>query len=141
MSTTREKKDAASIIASASRRTNKPAPTSFKNDDKKLVWCETTWTNLSHQAKRLGLSTLPYFDPETMLLSKEVNHKLWLQMERLWDSLGPDKAPYASPLMVEGGQVNWHSFLPGDKGAEVEVFANIVDAFMSGAPRPGHYDD
>ncbi|KAI1624357.1 hypothetical protein EDD37DRAFT_630843, partial [Exophiala viscosa] len=50
------------------------------------------------------------------------------------------KAPYASPLMVEGGQVTWHSFLPGDKGNEVEVFANIVDAFMSGAPRPGHYD-
>lgn len=84
MSGTTGKKDAAAIIASASRRTNKPQQTTFKNDNKKTIWCETTWTNLSHQAKRLGLPTLPYYDPETMLLSKEVNHKLWLQLVRPW---------------------------------------------------------
>ena len=61
--------------------------------------------------------------------------------ERLWDNLGPDKAPYASPTMLEGGEVKWHSFLPGDKGKEVEVYANIIDAFMSDVVRPGHYDD
>lgn len=76
-------KDAASIIAAASRP-SKPAPqhTSFKNDDKKTVWCETQWTNLSIQAKKLDMPTLPYFDPETMLLSKEVNRKLWNQLVR-----------------------------------------------------------
>ncbi|KIW54822.1 hypothetical protein PV05_07156 [Exophiala xenobiotica] len=135
------KKDAAAIIASASRHNKISAPPSFKNDNHKVVWCETLWTNLSHQAKRLGLPAVPYFDPETMLLSKDVNRKLWIQLERLWDNLGPDKAPYASPTMLEGGEVKWHSFLPGDKGKEVEVYANIVDAFMSSAVRPGHYDD
>ncbi|KAK6380679.1 uncharacterized protein PV06_09841 [Exophiala oligosperma] len=136
------KRDAASIIASASRPTRHSSTTkSYRNDDRRGLWCETQWTNLSQQAKTLGLPVLPYFDPETMLLSKEINHKLWIQLERLWDYLGPEKAPYASPIMIEGGEVKWHSFLPGDKGDEVEVYSNIVDKFMSGAPRPGHYDD
>ncbi len=75
------KKDAAAIIASASRHNKISAPPSFKNDNHKVVWCETLWTNLSHQAKRLGLPAVPYFDPETMLLSKDVNRKLWIQLE------------------------------------------------------------
>jgi hypothetical protein len=163
MTTVSGKKDAAAIIASASRAP-KPPPISFQNDDKKAVWCETQWTSLSLQAKRLDLPSLPYFDPETMLLSKEINHKLWAQLVgeephsaffsffshhhlllltamqgRLWDYLGPDRAPYAAPVMVEGGEVKWHSFLNRDKGIEVEVYGNIVDAFMSNAHRPGHY--
>jgi hypothetical protein len=76
------KRDAASIIASASRASRAP-PTTYKNDDKRAVWCETVWTNLSMQAKKLELPTLPYFDPETMLLSKEVNVKLWKQLVSL----------------------------------------------------------
>jgi hypothetical protein len=74
------KKDAASIIASASRPNKISTPASFKNDSHRVVWCETLWTNLSHQAKQLGLPAAPYFDPETMLLSKDVNRKLWIQL-------------------------------------------------------------
>ncbi|KAG9770173.1 hypothetical protein KCU88_g6689, partial [Aureobasidium melanogenum] len=131
-------KDAASIIAAASRP-SKPAPqhTSFKNDDKKTVWCETQWTNLSIQAKKLDMPTLPYFDPETMLLSKEVNRKLWNQLSKLWNYLGPDRAPYATPILHPGGEVKWHSFLDGDLGSEAEIYDDAVDAFMSDAPRPG----
>lgn len=159
MSTGSGKRDAAAIIAAASRPA-KSQPISFQNDNKKAVWCETQWTNLSLQAKKLELPSLPYFDPETMLLSKEINHELWSQLvrvallwaaclciasslttvqERLWDNLGPDKAPYAAPCMIKGGEVKWYSFLARDKGAEVEVYGNAVDAFMSGAHRPGHY--
>ena len=39
--------------------------------------------------------------------------------------------------MVEGGEVKWHSFINRDKGDEAEIFSNAVDAFMSGAKRPG----
>jgi len=39
--------------------------------------------------------------------------------------------------MVEGGEIKWYSFLNGDKGNEAEIFHNVVDAFMSGAKRPG----
>ncbi|KIW13666.1 hypothetical protein PV08_08857 [Exophiala spinifera] len=143
MSSSSGKRDAASIIASASRPAKAFSTTSksYRHDERRGLWCETLWTNLSHQAKTLGLPVLPYFDAETMLLSKEVNHKLWIQLERLWDYLGPEKAPYASPTMIEGGEVKWYSFLPGDKGTEVEVYSNVVDKFMSGAPRPGHYDE
>ena len=45
-----------------------------------ILWCETQWANLSLQGIHLGLPTLPYFDPKTMLLSKEVNMKLWKQL-------------------------------------------------------------
>lgn len=41
------------------------------------IWADTQWTNLSVQARDLGLPKLPYFDQGTMLLSKEVNAKLW----------------------------------------------------------------
>ena len=54
--------------------------TSSANDIAKKTWTETQWANLSLQAKNLGLPKLPYFDPETMLLSKEVNKKLWRQL-------------------------------------------------------------
>jgi len=79
MSANSGKKDAAAIIAAASRPV-KTQQTSYKNDSGKSVWCETQWTNLSAQAKRLELPTQPYFDPETMLLSKEINHRLWDQL-------------------------------------------------------------
>lgn len=36
--------------------------------------------------------------------------------ENLYAHLGPEKAPYATPIMVEGGAVEWHSFLGQDKG-------------------------
>src|SRR5690348_3511002 len=81
MSSTSGKKDAAAIIAAASRHKN-PPPQPPKTDAGKKVWCDTQWTNLSMQAKKLELPTLPYFDPDTMLLSKEINHKLWNQVVR-----------------------------------------------------------
>lgn len=76
------KKDAASIIANASRHTKPLGPQhSFADDTaRKAIWCDTQWTNLSLQAKKLELPTLPYFDPDSMLLSKEVNAKLWGQL-------------------------------------------------------------
>ena len=58
---------------------------------------------------------------------------------RLWDYLGPEKAIYATPIMVEGGEVKWHSFLNGDKGDEAEIYAKAVDAFMSGTKRREEY--
>jgi hypothetical protein len=46
----------------------------------KALWCNTQWTNLTMQAKKFDLPMLPYFDPKTGLLSKDVNHKLWSQI-------------------------------------------------------------
>ena len=46
----------------------------------KLLWCNTQWANLTMQAKKFELPTLPYFDPKTGMLSKDVNHKLWAQI-------------------------------------------------------------
>ena len=86
------------------------------------VWCETQWTNLSLQAKKLGMPKLPYFDPKTMLLSKEVNYKMWKQLLKLYDFLGPEKAPLATPVMLDGGEVEWHSFLDEDRGIKAEIY-------------------
>jgi hypothetical protein len=88
----------------------------------RAVWCETQWTNLSFQAKKLGMPKLPYFDPKTMLLSKEVNYKMWKQLLKLYDFLGPEKAPLATPMMLEGGEVEWHSFLDEDRGIKAEIY-------------------
>jgi len=88
----------------------------------RAVWCETQWTNLSYQAKKLGMPRLPYFDPKTMLLSKEVNYKMWRQLLKLYDYLGAEKAPLATPMMLEGGEVEWHSFLGEDKGIKAEIY-------------------
>lgn len=49
-------------------------------DIARRIWCQTTWVNLSKQAIDLGLPKLPYFDPKTMILSKEVNSNLWSQL-------------------------------------------------------------
>jgi hypothetical protein len=49
----------------------------------KSLWCNTQWANLSIQAKKFELPILPYFDPKTGLLSKDVNHKLWSQIVSL----------------------------------------------------------
>ena len=51
------------------------------------LWCNTQWANLSIQAKKLELPNLPYFDPKTGLLSKDVNHKLWSQIVSLFHLL------------------------------------------------------
>ncbi|KIX99494.1 uncharacterized protein Z520_05070 [Fonsecaea multimorphosa CBS 102226] len=143
--TTTARKSAGDIIASASRPSNNRSGGSQeeanRNDYRRKLWCETQWTNLSMQAKKThNLPTLPYFDPETMLLSKEVNARLWGQLGRLWDYLGPDRAPYATPIMVEGGEVKWHSFLNGSQGDEAEVYEKDLDVFMSRSKRPGEYD-
>ncbi|KIV92334.1 hypothetical protein PV10_06786 [Exophiala mesophila] len=132
------KKDAAAIIASASRH-RAPPPTSYHDHPAKDLWCEMQWTNLSMQAKILELPELPYFDQDTMLLSKEVNHKLWDQLQRLFDYLGPKKAVKATPVMADKGVVKWHSFLNDDRGEEAEVYNSIVDKFMSGAKGRGEY--
>ncbi|KIW92652.1 uncharacterized protein Z519_06499 [Cladophialophora bantiana CBS 173.52] len=141
---TSTRKTAGDIIASASRPSKSVHAGSqeeHRNDYRKKLWCETQWTNLSMQAKKTHeLPTLPYFDPETMLLSKEVNARLWGQLNRLWDYLGPERAPYATPIMAEGGEVKWHSFLNGSQGDEAEIFDKELDAFMSRSRKPGEYD-
>ena len=80
--TTRKPKSATDIISSASRHTKPPQrEPSYSSDPRKKLWCDTVWANLSLQAKqRHSLPTEPYFDPETMLLSREVNAKLWGQL-------------------------------------------------------------
>ena len=88
----------------------------------RAVWCETQWTNLSLQAKRLGMPKLPYFDTKTMLLSKEVNYNMWKQLLKLYDFLGAEKAPLATPTMLEGGEVQWHSFLNEDRGIKADIY-------------------
>lgn len=95
---------------------------SAKANRGRAVWCETQWTNLSFQAKKLGMPKLPYFDTKTMLLSKEVNYKMWKQLLKLYDFLGPEKAPLATPIMLEGGEVEWHSFLGEDRGIKAEIY-------------------
>ncbi|EXJ69928.1 uncharacterized protein A1O5_07001 [Cladophialophora psammophila CBS 110553] len=141
---TSTRKTAGDIIASASRpgkSVHAGSQEEHRNDYRKRLWCETQWTNLSMQAKKTHeLPTLPYFDPETMLLSKEVNARLWGQLSRLWDYLGPERAPYATPVMVEGGEVKWHSFLNGNQGDEADIFDKELDAFMSRSRKPGEYD-
>jgi hypothetical protein len=79
-------KTAADIIASASRHTKPPVQRpNYAADPQKALWCNTQWANLSIQAKKLiKLPTLPYFDEETMLLSREVNHVLWDQLVSLY---------------------------------------------------------
>jgi hypothetical protein len=42
--------------------------------------------------------------------------------------------------MVEGGEVKWHSFLNGDKGAEAETYSDALDAFFSRTRRRGEYE-
>lgn len=37
---------------------------------------------------------------------------------KLYRVLGPEKAPYASPKMFEGGEVKWYSYLGESKGQE-----------------------
>lgn len=79
---TTHRKSALDIINSSSRHTKPFAPMpNYAGDVRKQIWCDTQWTTLSIQAKRtLNLPTLPYFDPDTMLLSKDVNVKLWEQL-------------------------------------------------------------
>lgn len=50
-------------------------------DPIKRMWCQTQWTNLSQQARDLGLSSV-YFDTETMLLDKVQNKQLWKLLVR-----------------------------------------------------------
>jgi hypothetical protein len=74
--------DSASVRSSEDSSTS--TKTASKTDDiVRKVWTEAQWVNLSRQAKDLGLPTLSFFDPATMLLSKEVNWKLWNQLVRL----------------------------------------------------------
>ena len=46
----------------------------------KTAWCWTVWSNLSLQAKNHGVAMDPYFNPQTGLLSEEVNDEMWKQL-------------------------------------------------------------
>jgi hypothetical protein len=67
---------------SPGRASVESASTTKTEDIARKIWTETQWVNLSRQARDLGLPKLPFFDPDTMLLSKEVNVKLWKQLVR-----------------------------------------------------------
>jgi len=94
-------------------------------DPLKRVWCQTQWTNLSYQAQKEGLPDV-FFDKETMLLDKLTNKKLWQLMNRLYNLLGPEKAPFAHPVMLAGGTVEWHNYADGCKGV-VGMFKPTCD--------------
>ena len=122
--------DAISIISKASRSTNSSSLTkvqslSAEDDVGRKVWCETQWVNLSRQARELGLPSQPWFVRETGLLSKEVSGGLWKSLIKLYNILGPEQAPYALPKMVEGGEVNWYSYLGESRGVEGTSFHNL----------------
>jgi hypothetical protein len=61
-----------------------------------------------------------------MLLSKEVNVRLWKQLGKLYNILGPERAPFATPVMVEGGEVKWRSYMDGSRGQEGESSRFLV---------------
>jgi len=61
--------DTASIASTATKT----------KDPVKKAWCQTQWTNLSHQARSVNMDNY-YFDPKTMLLDRLVNKKLWQLM-------------------------------------------------------------
>jgi hypothetical protein len=46
---------------------------------------------------------------------RELTRMLQLKLYRV---LGPEKAPYATPVMVEGGELKWFSYLGESKGQE-----------------------
>jgi hypothetical protein len=62
------------------------------------------------------------------------------EQERLYANLGPTRAPFATPILHEDGEITWHSFLPGDKGQEAEVYGKEIDVFFAGSKRPGIYE-
>lgn len=64
----------ASLFDDSSRATG--STTKKIKDPMKRLWCQTQWTNLSHQAQLLNIDPT-YFDEKTMLMDKLVNKKLW----------------------------------------------------------------
>jgi hypothetical protein len=71
----RSKKPARSaldIINAASRHTKPvtPQPNYAKDTEAKRVWCTATWSNLSLQARKVGMAE-QWFDPDTGLLERE----------------------------------------------------------------------
>jgi len=46
---------------------------------------------------------------------------------RLYDHLGAEQAPYATPLMIEGGEVKWYSYLGESKGEEGKRYRHMQD--------------
>lgn len=124
-------------------------------DPVKKAWCQTQWTTLSAQARALDLP-IDYFDSRTMLLDKLTNKTLWQLLvglrifanvhaqrlpwsrstrslicysslqNRLYNLLGPDKAPFAYPKMLEGGKVEWHNYADECKGV-VGMLAKTLD--------------
>ena len=93
-------------------------------DPVKKSWCQTQWTNLSFQAETKGLPDV-YFDSDTRLLDKTTNKGLWQLLNRLYNLLGPARAPFAHPVMLEGGKIEWHNYADGCRG----VIAEIVEAY------------
>lgn len=44
---------------------------------------------------------------------------------RLYNVLGPEKAPYAHPVMLEGGRVEWHNYADECKGIVGEFSSTV----------------
>jgi hypothetical protein len=77
--------------------------------------------------------------PPVVLLTITSSDVFYFQ-ERLYANLGPTRAPFATPTLNENGEITWHSFLPGDKGQEAEVYGKEIDVFFAGSKRPGIYE-
>jgi hypothetical protein len=52
---------------------------------------------------------------------------------RLYHVLGPEKAHLATPIMVEGGEVKWYSYIGESKGQEGKITTSnaSLQALMS----------
>ena len=46
---------------------------------------------------------------------------------RLYKELGPAKAPYATPVMIEGGEIKWFDYCEENKGQEGACFLPVCD--------------
>ncbi|KAK4950512.1 hypothetical protein LTR66_013961 [Elasticomyces elasticus] len=103
--------DDTSSIASTALRIKDPV---------KKAWCQTQWTNLSLQARKLEMPEV-YFDKHTNMLNKIQNKPLWQLLNRLYNLLGPEKAPFATPVMHEGGRIEWHNYADECKGVVAEI--------------------
>lgn len=52
-----------------------------------------------------------------------------MRQVRLYKALGPEKAPYATPKMIEGGEVKWYSYEGESRGQE-GMFCYSVGAML-----------
>lgn len=61
-----------------------------------------------------------------------------MAQNRLYNLLGPDKAPYAVPVMLEGGSVEWRNYSDGCRGAVGKFNLMNLRGLLPGADNMSH---